>query len=246
MKIFYIPFTITLFFSLLGCEKVSKEIQSIKNELVYSLPDCSSQEAKDTVLKIMNEKIDSKKTGRWYTEKFEIIETMNKTPELKECYAQLIFSIPSLYQDNTIKKLPVTYNIRNNEIEKNSFSVSLIMNYELLEKFNNYGRSANQNYLFKKANVEYLSEVYLSEIIKKMQENPLAILANSAIIESLSLKLVHLKLLDNGWKFDGESKDNKMTAIYSKEKFTLSINTEIIPAFLSMGPFVEEANIWEK
>ena len=39
----------------------------------------------------------------------------------------------------------------NNEIEKNSFSVSVDTNFEQIKDFNDQGWTANQNYLFKNA-----------------------------------------------------------------------------------------------
>ena len=63
--------------------------------------------------------------------------------------------------------------------------------------------------------------ILLDDIEKKLQGNPLAILALPALMDAISFKKVNQKLLDAGWKFDGESKDDKMTVIYSKDKFII-------------------------
>jgi len=215
-----------------------------------NLPDCGSEEAKSTLLKIIKEKVTGKEDGKLFIEpKFDIINAENKTSEKIQCSAQITFSIPAIYQVDKTKKVSVNYSIAKNEAQGGSFSVIALTNFAEIKDFNSDGWVANQNYLFKKADVEYLSDAFNNDIEKKLQGNPLAILALPALMDAKSFKKVNQKLLDAGWKFDGESKDDKMTAIYSKDKFTLSIKTVDNLGLAMMGgqgPFVEEANIWEQ
>ena len=236
MKKYYLISIATLSFLIIGCGK--------------NLPDCGSEEAKGTLLRIIKEKVTGKEDGKLYIEpKFDIINTENKTSEKIQCSAQVTFKIPAIYQVDKTKKLSINYSIAKNEAQSGSFSVTTLANFAEIKDFNSDGWTANQNYLFKKADVQYLSDAYNNDIEKKLQGNPLAILAMPALMDAISFKKVNQKLLDAGWKFDGESKDDKMTAIYSKDKFILSIKTSDNLGLALMGgqgPFVEDANIWEE
>jgi hypothetical protein len=214
------------------------------------LPECGSTEAKNTLIKIIKEQVTDSEDGQLYIEpKFDIINTESKSAEKIECSAQIVFSIPKIYQIDSIKKVSLTYSIAKNEAQGDSFSVKARANFNEIKEFNSEGWVANQNYLFKKANLEFLSDAYNDDIIKKLQGNPFALLAMPALIDSISFKKVHQKLLDDGWKFEGESKDDKLTGIYTKDKFTLAIkvtNNLSLALFGLQGPIVEDANIWEK
>lgn len=215
-----------------------------------SLPDCGSSEAKDTLLRIVKEKVTGKEDGKLYIEpKFDIINTESKTAEKIQCTAQVTFSIPAIYQVDATKKISIAYSIAKNEAKSGTFSVTTLANFNDVKDFNSDGWTANQNYLFKKAGVEYLSDSYNDEIAKKLEGNPLALLAMPALIDAISYKKVNQKLIDAGWTLKGESKDNKMTFIYTKDKFILSIATvnDVSMAMLgAQGPVVENADIWEE
>jgi hypothetical protein len=215
-----------------------------------SLPDCASDEAKNSLVKMIKEKVITNNTGKWYLEpKFEVINTESKTPEKIQCTAQITFTILPEYQVSKAEKISATYSIQKNELEKNSFSVTALIDFVQIKNLNNEGWVAYQNYLFKKADIEYLSDESREQVSAQLTGNPLAILALPAVMEKLSFIKVHQKLLDAGWKFDGESKDDKMTALYSKNKYILSIKT-IDNAGLTLmgfkGPWVDDVNIWEE
>jgi len=215
-----------------------------------SLPDCGSSEAKDTLIKIIKEKVTGKTDGKLYIEpKFDIINTENKSSEKIQCSAQVTFSIPAMYQVDTTKKISITYSIAKNEAQSGTFSVTTLANFNEIKDFNSDGWTANQNYLFKKAGVEYLSDSYNDEIAKKLSGNPLALLAMPAMIDAISYKKVNQKLIDSGWTLKGESSDDKMTFIYTKDKFILAITTAndlSLAMFGAQGPVVGNADIWEE
>lgn len=215
-----------------------------------SLPDCASSEARDLLLKIIREKVTGSESGVLYIEPtFEIVNTIGRSNDKLECSAQIVFRIPAKYEVHVNKKIQVSYDIQKNELQKSSFSVSAKLNFQEIEDLNNQGWTANQNYLFKKANLEFLSDSYNDEVTKKLEDNPLAILALPALMESISFNKVNQKLIDAGWKFEGESKDDKSTVIYSKDNFTLSIKTVNNLALMLYGltgPMIEDANIWER
>jgi hypothetical protein len=214
-----------------------------------SLPDCASDEAKNTLIKIIKEKVITNSSGKWYIEpKFDVINTENKASEKIQCAAQLTFSILPEYQVNESKKITASYTIQKNDLEKNSFSVTAMINFADIKDLNNKGWAAYESYLFKKADIDYLSDESREKLTSQLKNNPLAILALPAVMDKLSFTKIHQKLLDAGWKFDGESKDDKMTALYSKEKYTLSIktvNNAGIALMGSQGPLVDDVNIWE-
>ena len=161
-----------------------------------------------------------------------------------QCSAQLTFSIPAEYEVKDSKKLSVTYAIQKNELDKDSYSVTALGQYNEIQKFNKFGWVVNQNYLFKKADLEFLSNEYTNKVLKQMETNPLAALAAPGLIDAYSYKKVNQKLLDAGWSFDGESKEDKMIAVYTKDKFILGVKI----SNSMFGPVVDtdNVNIWEK
>jgi hypothetical protein len=211
-----------------------------------SLPDCSSSKAKDTLMNTIREKVTGKEDGKLYIEpKFEIITTDKKTSEKIQCTAQIIFSIPSIYQVESRKKVSVTYAIAKNEVQSGTFSVTTFANFKEIEDFNSEGWTANQNYLYKKAGLEFLSDGYISKLKEDMKANPIAALgATFALMDAYSFKKVHQKLLNDGWRFDGESNNDKMLAIYSKEKFTLNLKATGNP-LTGLMVDTDDSSIWE-
>jgi len=210
-----------------------------------SLPDCSSAEVKETLLKIVKEKITGKEDGKLHIEpKFDIINTENKTSEKIQCTAQITFSIPSIYQVDSSKKISVSYVIAKNEVQSGAFSVTTVANFKEIKDFNSEGWTANQNYLYKKVGLEFLSDAYMEKLKAKMEGNPLAALGAFALIDAYSYKKIHQKLLDDGWKFDGESTNDKLLAIYSKDKFTLNLKVTG-NALTGMMVNTDDSSIWE-
>ena len=228
------------------------------------LPSCGSTEVKDSLLGSIKEKVTGEADGKLYIDsRFDTIITENKTSEKIQCLAQMSFSIPAAYQVEATKKISFNYSIVKNRAHSEAFSIITFVNFADIKKFNFDGYSANQNYLFKKAEIEYLSNFYNNDIAKKLDSNPLALFAMPALIDVVSYKKVNQKLSDAGWKFEGERKelsdagwifysepkDGIMTFIYTKNKFTLSLKTivNIGPTMLgAQGLIIEDADIWEK
>jgi hypothetical protein len=196
-------------------------------------------------LKIVKEKITGKEDGKLHIEpKFDIINTENKTSEKIQCTAQITFSIPSIYQVDSSKKISVSYVIAKNEVQSGAFSVTTVANFKEIKDFNSEGWTANQNYLYKKVGLEFLSDAYMEKLKAKMEGNPLAALGAFALIDAYSYKKIHQKLLDDGWKFDGESTNDKLLAIYSKDKFTLNLKVTG-NALTGMMVNTDDSSIWE-
>jgi hypothetical protein len=113
-----------------------------------------------------------------------------------------------------------------------------------IKEFNWIGWIANQNYLFKKAGLEFLSQAYIDKFNESVKGNPIAALNAFALVENYMYEKLNKRLLSDGWKFDGNSPADKTLAIYTKDKFTinLKLTTELL-----FGTIVDAENstIWE-
>lgn len=210
-----------------------------------SIPDCSSLEAKNLLVKIIKEKVTGSENGTWFIDpRFDIINTVSKLDNGFQCHAQITFTIPEQWNNTSVEKLDIEYKIQKNEASKDSFSISAIANFTDIKNFNNKGWDANQNTLFKKAGLEFLAPDRFVKMQATLQNNPLAALGAMGLLDELNFKKVHQRLLDAGWTYDGTAKDDDNLAIYSKDKFVLNIKANPNAFGLIVDP--DDSSIWEK
>jgi hypothetical protein len=205
------------------------------------IPDCSSQDAKDLLISVIKEKVVGNKEDPWYIEPtFKIINTEGSEKSINTCHAQIIFSIPEKWEDKATKVIEVDYKIKINETEKNSFSLSATTVYEEISIFNTAAWKSSQNFLYKKAGIEFLSPGILEPILTKSKNGTLTDIAAGL---SLYFANANKKLLELGWTYEGTGKDDKSIEIFSKDKFTLSLKTENVDLFFKIiDP--ENSYIW--
>lgn len=193
-----------------------------------SLPDCSSEQVKTTLISIIKEKVVGNKIDDWYIEpKFEVVNTENKTSSKIQCKAQINFKIPDIYKNEKTSQLNISYDIQLNDMNKDQFSVTTqLVGIQSISALNDEGWNSYQDYLFKQANLEIFTSDYKDkffENIKKMSAMGGSIFALSEISKVYAYSVVRQKLLDEGWKDDGVSSKNPNLFIFTKEKYILNV-----------------------
>ena len=134
-------------------------------------PDCASKPALDTLTSLIKEQVLGNEDTTWYIEpKFDIVSTTTKLDNGYQCYAQIIFSIPSEWQNSATKKINVDYTIRKNEASKDSFSVSTTLDYDEIKQFNDLGWTANQGYLYKKSGLVFFTQDSTKQVSKTLHD----------------------------------------------------------------------------
>lgn len=210
-----------------------------------SIPDCSSVEVKNLLVKILKEKVTGDENGKWYIEpNFDVINTVNKLENGYQCHAQVTFKIPTGWGSDSVDKESIEYKIQINEANKDSFSVSALANFPAIKEFNNKGWEANQNMLFSKAGLDSLSPKHFDEIATASKSNPgIAPLGVMSLMQELNYNNFNQKLIDLGWKNEGNGEKNKNVVIYTKGKFVLNITIENTMMGQMVDP--ESSAIWE-
>jgi hypothetical protein len=203
-----------------------------------SLPECSSVDVKNTLLKIFKEKVKHK----WFLEtSFDTITTESKSDSKIQCQTQIIFKLPVVDGDSLNKKILIQYEIQKNETEKGSFSVLAKTNFNEIEELNQKGWIDNQKYLYKKADVQFLTEEWIKENAKKVSLfNPFAAL------DFVNPKKIKEKLIERGWEYVGTSKNDNSILIFTKDNFQINLKTQTTDdLMLTVAVDLDESEILE-
>jgi len=235
MKLIYKPFIVTLFVILFGCGK--------------TLPDCSSDTVKSTLLSLIKERVAGDKTSEWYVEPIiEIITTDQKSPNKVQCKAQINFKIPDAYKNPKTEKINLSYEVQINEVNKGEFSVmAVLLNLAPVSELNNLGFESYGNYLFEKVGLEKFTQKFKENFEEDLKKAEILgpFLQLKLTQETYGYLQIKQSLLDSGWKDDGSGTKNKNTQIFSKDIYTLNIPLEEIPLIGRVVKW-DDVKIWDK
>jgi hypothetical protein len=215
-------------------------------------PECASEPTKDTVVKILRE-LSEKKDGQWYLQaSFESIATAEKNDKATKCNSHLVLRA-SPYFGNYSEKINAIYTVTKNEAQPDTNTVQLFVDQNEVHRINYAARMLQENFNYKKFNLEYLSSDFYANLKQQAEKdgeaeaeklsalgafggsdkflmNVVAASRNTAsikkLIEFYDPEKVIKQLDDEGWQ-KLEIKDAGYTWAYRKDKrYTLLINVK--------------------